>query len=141
MRHINKIVIHCSGSPNGRANTPADIERWHLENGWNEIGYHFIITLDGVVHEFGRTLSEIGSHAKGYNKNSIGICLVGTDKFTTLQWNSLKALVLGLKSQFPNSTILGHRDLPNVKKECPGFSVKEWQVEMEPSKDHILTAP
>ena len=26
----------------------------------------------------------------------------------------------------PDAEILGHRDLPNVHKDCPSFDVKRW---------------
>ena len=140
MRHIEQIILHCAATPNGKAFSAKDIDKWHKEQGWTKIGYHFVIKIDGSVDE-GRRVSEVGAHAVGFNLDSIGICLIGTDKFTQAQWDALKVLVTWLKAQYPEAEIVGHRDLPNVKKECPGFSVKEWQVEMEPSKDHILTAP
>ena len=140
MRHIEQIILHCAATPNGKAFSAKDIDKWHKEQGWTKIGYHFVIKIDGSVDE-GRRVSEVGAHAVGFNLDSIGICLIGTDKFTQAQWDALKVLVTWLKAQYPEAGIVGHRDLPNVKKECPGFSVKDWGVNMEPTKDHILMAP
>lgn len=89
------------------------------------IGYHFIIYTNGAVAT-GRHLDEAGAHAYLNNRNSIGVCLVGTDQFTAEQWASLKANIEGLKRQLPNAQVCGHRDLPNVHKTCPGFDVAAW---------------
>jgi len=77
MRTINKIIVHCSATPEGRDVSPEEITRWHVEeNGWSDVGYHFIITLDGVVH-YGREVERAGAHVRGHNSDSIGICYVG----------------------------------------------------------------
>ena len=76
MRNINKIIVHCSASPEGKNFSVSEIRRWHLQRGFADIGYHFVIYLDGSVH-VGRPLHKSGAHCKGQNKNSIGICYVG----------------------------------------------------------------
>ena len=53
MRKINQIIIHCSATPEGRNDTSKDIRRWHLARGFKDIGYHYIILLDGTI-ELGR---------------------------------------------------------------------------------------
>jgi len=139
MRSIDKIIIHCAATPNGRIHTAADIDAWHKAQGWTKIGYHFVICVDGSVEE-GRMVSEVGSHAKGFNASSVSICLIGTDKFTPAQWHSLKTLVSWLKDQFPAAAVMGHRDLPEVKKSCPGFDVRSWWADGGiPDDKHILT--
>ncbi|WP_337632460.1 N-acetylmuramoyl-L-alanine amidase, partial [Prevotella sp.] len=50
--------------------------RWHRERGFDSIGYHYIIYLDGSIH-FGRPVEQAGAHCKGHNANSIGVCYVG----------------------------------------------------------------
>lgn len=52
------------------------IRSWHLERGWDDIGYHFVISKNGKI-EPGRTLDSVGAHALGRNENSIGVCLEG----------------------------------------------------------------
>ena len=111
-----------------------------------KIGYHFVIRRDGTV-ETGRKLDEIGAHVEGHNSESIGICLVGgvekkehavrapngelvslvaKDNFTLDQKHALAMQLTGLLHQFPNAEVLGHRDFPGVKKDCPCFDVREW---------------
>ena len=77
MDNIEKIIIHCSATPENREVDTETIRGWHMnENGWSDIGYHFVIELDGTIKE-GRPIDRQGAHTKGHNKNSIGICYVG----------------------------------------------------------------
>lgn len=81
MRVINKIIIHCAATPEGKDYTVDQIRQWHTTpkpngNGWKDIGYHFVIYRDGSVHP-GRPIEQIGAHTSGYNANSIGICYMG----------------------------------------------------------------
>ena len=76
MRGIDLAVIHCSATKQGVDYDVATIRKWHLKRGFKDIGYHFLIHLDGMI-ERGRPWDQPGAHAKGYNSNSIGICYVG----------------------------------------------------------------
>ena len=110
-------------------------------NGWTDIGYHFYITLDGVVHAC-RPVERMGSHALGYNAHSIGICYEGglspsgciSDTRTPKQKESMKHLIQELHHRFPGiRTILGHRDLPGVQKACPCFDATKLQCHLDAS--------
>lgn len=139
MRKIKTIVIHCSASPNFRHTTVNDIDRWHKQRGFkrvnplinNElfaIGYHYVIYIDGSVHS-GRSVEEVGAHVAGWNANTIGICMIGTDDFTAGQWDSLKDLVKKMQLDHIGAGVCGHRDFPNVHKDCPGFDVFAWYAD------------
>ena len=67
MRKINKAIVHCTATPEGRHTTVEDVRRWHLDRGWSDIGYHYLIYLDGTVHE-GRPIEIQGAHTKGKTK-------------------------------------------------------------------------
>lgn len=134
MRRVDFLVVHCAATKADQDIGLKEIRRWHLERGWLDIGYHFVIRRDGTV-EYGRPTDRPGAHARGFNHLSLGICLAGglaadaktaENNFTPAQFASLRSLLLDLRSQFPNSRILGHRDLPNVAKACPSFDVAEW---------------
>jgi N-acetyl-anhydromuramyl-L-alanine amidase AmpD len=107
------------------------LEACHRARGFNGIGYHYYITKDGQLH-LTRSEEVQGAHAKRYNKNSIGICYEGgldekgkpADTRTPAQKRTLLALLKSLRVDFPDAEILGHRDLPWVKKACPGFDVR-----------------
>lgn len=144
MRKINKVIIHCSATPEGRDYTVADIDRWHRERGFNEIGYHYVVYRDGSVHT-GRDVAKIGAHCKGQNADSIGICYIGgldangkaKDTRTEAQKRALRVLVAKLVKEYPIKEILGHRDTsPDTDgdgvvephewtKMCPCFDAKE----------------
>ena len=119
MRKINSIIVHCSATPEGKSFTVADIDRWHRQRGFAQIGYHFVIYLDGSVHT-GRPIATIGAHCVGHNANSIGVCYIGglsadgkrpKDTRTDAQKQSLIALLRQLRAQFPNAVIHGHREM------------------------------
>ena len=130
---VEYIAIHCSATENSNAKIYAkDIEKWHLDNGWDRVGYHYVIPRDGWI-EVGRMEQEDGAHVKGFNAVALGICLVGglTDgkpdpAYTKAQWSALARLVRSLKLRYPKAIVQGHRDFPAVNKDCPCFDVKEW---------------
>lgn len=132
MRNINLIIVHCSATPEGRNVSVADIDRWHRERGFDGIGYHYVVYIDGSVHE-GRPLNKVGAHCKGHNAHSIGICYVGgvdlngkpKDTRTLAQKDALVNLLMRLKRRFPKAVIRGHRDF--AAKACPSFdATKEY---------------
>ena len=130
MRRINKIIIHCTATPEGRPHTVADITRWHKERGFNDIGYHYVIGLKGETW-IGRMVIIPGAHAQGHNADSIGVCYVGgltadktkpKDTRTPEQKTSLLALLKKLKSEYPQAVIIGHCNVS--AKACPSFDAK-----------------
>lgn len=129
-RRIELIIVHCSAT-RCTSHIPLDaIIAWHQAQGFATIGYHYYITQDGDVH-CGRPLHQEGAHAVGYNKFSIGVCYEGglnaegspADTRTPEQKASMMQLLRRLKTDYPHAKIVGHRDLPGVKKECPCFDV------------------
>jgi len=130
MRDIEMIIIHCSATPEGRDVSTDEIRSWHLDRGWSDIGYHFVVELDGTVND-GRPLEISGAHAKGHNSNSIGVCYVGgldesgepKDTRTPEQEKALVELLENLKDQYPEAQIIGHRDVSD--KDCPCFDASE----------------
>jgi len=130
MRDIDLVVIHCSATPEGRDVSTDEIRQWHLDRGWSDIGYHFVVELDGSVHD-GRPLEIAGAHAKGHNANSIGVCYVGgldesggaKDTRTPEQEKALVELLEDLKDKYPEAQIIGHRDVSD--KECPSFDATD----------------
>lgn len=124
MRHIDTIVIHCADTPNGREFHASDIDQWHKQRGWKGIGYHYVITLKGEV-EKGRNDTQMGAHVRGHNTSSLGICMIGRDKFYLVQWVALAKLVAELTADYDVITVCGHRDFDS-HKTCPNFDVKDW---------------
>lgn len=128
------LVVHCSATQNVSSFTWKTIDQMHRQQGWLGIGYHFVILTDGTIQR-GRPLEAIGSHVKGYNNCSVGICLIGgvnakgksVDNFTEEQKESLKCLLDYLRGYYKDEVVvLGHRDFAGVNKDCPCFDVKGW---------------
>ena len=127
-RNIDEIILHCSASPDGRPDTTEDIRSWHVDgNGWSDIGYHLVIERDGKVG-LGRPIWKLGAHCKaqGKNRNTIGICLVGTKDFDERQFDTLKPLLEYIIRFFNISKVSGHSDYDSRKPNCPGFDVGEY---------------
>lgn len=133
------IIIHHTVSK--RDNTSVhDVNNWHKAR-WNwessmghYMGYHFLITGDGKIHQ-GAKPTEERAHTIGYNDKAIGICLTGnfeTEKPNERQLNSLSNLLekLSEKYNIPKYNIRGHRELSQTL--CPGENLfnwlKEWRV-------------
>lgn len=176
-RVVDLIVVHCSATPSGHPlDGPASvvINRWHRDRNppfarspgararWNpelgSIGYHAVIDLQGDLFP-GRHWDEVGAHAVGHNRNSLGVCVVGglerQARYTQAQWDTLASLVRAWSRRCaPGWRVLGHRDLAadangdgrvdgkDWLKTCPGFDVPVWtQRAMVPLNEHICTAP
>ena len=176
MRPVTLIVIHCSASPNGDAlfrgspgtpgflNPAQVIDGWHVQRGFARspeararqnpdlaaIGYHFVVTTTGAIFA-GRHLDEPGAHARGHNRDSVGVCLVGTDRYARRQWTLLADLIGALRKRYPAARVVGHRDLsPDIDgdgvvepsewlKTCPGFDVSSWLAGgMAPLAEHLI---
>lgn len=140
-RTIDKIIVHCTATPEGKDYTVHQIRQWHTlprpkGNGWRDIGYHFVIYRNGDVVP-GRPIDQIGAHCSGHNAHSIGVCYVGgcdavkrlpdgqlapKDTRTPIQKTALRQLLKKLKALYPQAKIYGHRDFAN--KSCPSFDAK-----------------
>ena len=123
--NINFLVIHCSDTDDNLNIGALEIHNLHLKFGWDGIGYHKVIRRDGFIEE-GRPEFWVGAHVYGYNNNSLGICLIGRNKFTQEQFYSLKKTLQIWKKKYPKAKILGHRDFSYTKKTCPNFDVELW---------------
>ena len=130
MRVITKIIVHCTATPEGRHHNIYDVKRWHLERGFSDVGYHYLILLDGTI-EPGREERTPGAHCVGRNADSIGIAYVGgcdnnmqpKDTRTIEQRRSLTFLLHTLRQKYPHAIIYGHRDF-DKGKACPSFDAR-----------------
>ena len=127
MRKINSIYIHCSDTPNGRDDKMEDIRGWHLAKGWSDVGYHFVIEIDGNIAK-GRPVRRMGAHVKSQNPNSIGVCLVGRDEFNRNQIESLIKLINDLHEEYGRIAVLGHYE-SDSSKTCPNIDMPKFREE------------
>ena len=136
MRRIDEIILHCPATKEGQDIKAATIRKWHLQRGFKDIGYHYVIDLDGKI-EVGRPDSQVGAHTSGRNSHSIGICYVGgldkkgkpKDTRTDAQRYSMLNLVIALILMYGTvSKVTGHRQYAN--QACPSFDVPAWLEEI-----------
>ena len=140
MRHIDLIVVHCSATRCDRSFPVTALIRCHADR-FGFTGYHYYITRDGTTYQT-RHEQLIGAHAKGYNSHSLGVCYEGgldeqgnaADTRTRAQKRALLRLLRRLKKEHPDARILGHRDLPDVHKDCPCFDASEEYKDLQPAK-------
>ena len=146
MARIQYLVIHCTAPPEGREVSSDEIRRWHTSpapkgRGWRQVGYTDMFHLDGrkerlVDNNEDANVDpwEITNGAKGYNSISRHIVYVGgidkskkaKDTRTDAQKKAMADYVKDFHSRFPDVRIVGHRDFPNVAKDCPSFDVSQW---------------
>lgn len=131
VRNIERVILHCSATREGEDYTAEHIRQWHKGRGWSDIGYHFVVRLDGTI-ESGRPITKPGAHVKGHNKDSIGICYIGgldqsghpKNTMTREQKSSIKTICRALVHVLNEPLSLhGHREYST--KACPSFEIAE----------------
>ena len=134
---IQRIFIHCTATREGQDIDAATIRGWHRRQGWHDIGYHFVIRLDGTI-ERGRPEDQVGSHVAGWNTGSIALVYAGgldsqgkpKDTRTPAQLRAMAQLCRDLLAAYPGVRLMGHRDVWSTPdkwlKDCPCFDVAQW---------------
>lgn len=131
-RRISEIIIHCTATPEGRDVSVETIRGWHIGQGWRDIGYHWVVLLDGTI-AVGRPESQVGSHVAGRNTGTLGVVYVGgvgadgkapKDTRTPAQKAALIALCRALIQRYPAiRKVTGHNQY--AAKACPSFDVRK----------------
>lgn len=133
------IIIHCSATREGQDIKAKTIKQWHKARGFSDIGYHYIIDLDGTI-EKGRDESLVGAHCVGKNAISIGICYIGgcdknlkpKDTRTDAQKKAMKTLVHQLMGKYniPLNNVYGHYQFCSYK-ECPSVKIEQLREDLK----------
>ncbi len=132
--HIQYVIVHHSATPVKGRDYPAlwwasAFHRYTQRRYNAPCPYHLIIAPDGSVAR-GRYEKTPGRHASGFNRKSLGICLVGNfdiETPTKEQIASLQVLILDIMAGFGivADSILGHFEANIItfgepRKTCPG---------------------
>lgn len=133
-REIKRIFVHCTAG--SQRQTIADLLAEFKRNGWKNPGYHYVIDVNGGVHEL-LSIDKVSNGVYGYNSTAINVAYMGgidskgkpIDNRTAAQKDALVLLLHKLHLQFPKATIMGHRDIwgsdkSKWKKMCPCFDAK-----------------
>jgi N-acetylmuramoyl-L-alanine amidase len=139
MRNIDYIVIHCTATPQ-TTKVSSILSYWKNVLKWRTVGYHILIEADGTTHNL-LDFHKISNGVKGYNNNSIHISYIGgvdakgkaIDNRTAAQKQAILKAILSAMAYIQKGgngtekkiTIQGHRDFPNVRKDCPSFDAKK----------------
>lgn len=124
-RRIKYFVLHHSATPPAHDIDATEIHAWHMERGFDGIGYNYVILLNGQL-QHGRPEYWVGAHAKEVNTESIGICVVGTGLPNGAQEATLHDLLFALAQRYPEAKVVGHRDVAEEgHTECPGYDVTD----------------
>ena len=106
--------------------TAQTMESWHLQKGWEGLGYHYVIHKNGDIWK-GRPEHYHGAHTINYNTKSIGICLSGNFDATLPtkeQTISLTNLMKDICGRYPiGDKIYPHRKFAN--KTCYGRKLND----------------
>lgn len=130
MKTIKYIAVHCTATKQN-ATIESIRNYWKRNLGWKQPGYHIIVKPNGD-HERLALDETICNGVKGYNSESIHVSYIGGidengkafDNRTDAQKRTLLQIICGLKAKYPRAVIQGHRDFPNVVKDCPSFDAK-----------------
>jgi len=125
----SRITVHHAGgavdrekSWNGVVFRLDGIRKGHVDRGYGDVGYHFVIDASGRAWE-GRSLGYEGAHVSGGNRSNIGVMLLGNfeqQEPSAAQRHATGVLVDALSDRYTvkRHRVYGHRDLgPSV---CPG---------------------
>lgn len=131
-RSITEVIVHCTATPEGRDVSVDTIRSWHKQRGWKDIGYHYVVMLDGTVKP-GRPEAQVGAHVAGHNTGTLGVVYVGgvakdgktaKDTRTPEQKEALLDLVKALVEKYPTiKKVTGHNQY--AAKACPSFDVRK----------------
>lgn len=151
LTYTRHCIVHHSASGNGNTNYTSLVRNYYVQhtqvNGWDDIGYNFLIAFDGTVF-IGRDKQNLivpqyavkGAHFCSKNDGTTGICLIGNYNDTTpsdTMLGSLKKITswvvfeenINSTDSLPHPTpsdsyldnLAGHRQ--GCATECPGANV------------------
>jgi len=137
-RKIKKIVVHTSANKFTTKKGALYIHEVHKKNGWRGCGYHYVVPVHSPI-QIGMDVDYVGIHAKGFNKKSIGVCYMGgLDKnlvprdniLSVDQYTKLVNLVAQLVLIYKEAEVIGHNELPNVRKACPCLDMDKFREDV-----------
>jgi len=130
---VSTITVHHDGMPPVRLASSRDvaaridlIRHAHQQEGWGDIGYHFIVDPFGQVWQ-GRPLLYQGAHVRDHNPHNLGVLTLGNFEVQTPTRAQLASLERFLADRLaahrvPLSRLRTHRELTPTL--CPGRNLQ-----------------
>jgi len=124
VRGVKEIFVHHSASARPEDDDISVMRKWHLERGYQDVGYHYFITSGGVIQP-GRNLELIPAAQGGHNTGTIAICLSGVGSaFSDAQFDALRVLCKEINKAYAGAvTFHGHKEV--YATECPHYDYKK----------------
>lgn len=132
----SEMMLHClalSAAYIGRHKSAAeiflDVEAWHLDRGFSEIGYHFLVMPSGTWMR-GRSVERIGAGCIGKNRGVIHVAMVesaeitGITRFADWFTEQQRERVRMLAREHEVLRVSGHNDYAH--RLCPGFHADDY---------------
>ncbi len=130
----DRMTVHHTVTPNNEADGAGrvrNIQQQHMNQGWADIGYHYVISWDGTIYE-ANPVNRIGAHAGGDNTGNIGVAVLGrfdqSGEPSSEQIESLTKMLRYLGDEFDipleRSNIQGHGEWPSQATACPGTNLQ-----------------
>jgi len=119
-------VVHYSAA--NKDQTVRSIQNFHMDsNGWRDIGYNWLVTVDGRVWE-GRqhTWDAIGAHVQDHNTENIGCCMIGTDADVTDEAKRSIRWLYDEACRLAGRTLAKRYHSQYASTSCPGNNLRAW---------------
>lgn len=139
LKKVEAIIVHHTAS-RALSTSVEDVRRWHLERGFEDVGYHYILEWNGEKAEVRKGRPDLlqGAHTRGWNSRSIGVAIVGS--WEHAGWHGIPAELratlvdvvdnlLRLHDLYPEH-VMGHREAHRGHTVCPGFEPEELRREL-----------
>lgn len=126
-REVRRVFLHCSASDADGDDYKGEqlvhtIRAWHLQRGWSDVGYHYLIDMDGLIVT-GRPLDRIPAAQRGHNTGSVAIMVHGLTRFSDAALGAVRALCAAINAAHGGRvTFHGHREVST--KACPVFDYR-----------------
>jgi hypothetical protein len=127
-----RMSVHHTASPDSDGADPAarmrQMQAYHMDNqGWCDIGYHFVVSQSGLIYQGRSDERRPGAHVGGENSGNIGFSLIGNYEAQQVPAAQFQALARGLRwasdtygIPLERSAVKGHQEWPAQATNCPG---------------------
>lgn len=127
-----RMSIHHTAQPDSDGGDPParmrQMQAYHMDNnGWCDIGYHFVVSQSGKIYQGRSDERRPGAHVGNQNAGNIGISFIGNYQTSTppqAQLDAATRIMAWIKDTYnitwDRDHVKGHRQWPGQSTSCPG---------------------